>query len=236
VNNPETISAALDAAIGSDPARPLFTFYDDATGERTELSGATLMNWVAKTANMIVDDGGLGYGDRASVGLPPHWQSAAVQLGCWVAGLEVTTGPAHADIAFVDAANVGEEWDAPDRYVLGLHPMGLPMREVPDGYLDFTAEVRSHGDHFAPSRRVQPSDPALPGLTHAEACALATDRGSAWGLAGGRVLINADRHPDPIDWLLTPLVSGSTLVVCRHLDESKVSGRAAAERTTAQLL
>src|SRR6266536_5713875 len=82
----------FDAAVRADPTRPLLTFYDDATGERTELSGATLANWVAKTANLLVDGCGLGPGDRAAVLLPPHWQTAAVLLGCWSAGLVVDTG------------------------------------------------------------------------------------------------------------------------------------------------
>src|SRR5215468_371295 len=69
----------------TDPAQPLITWYDDATGDRAELSGATLANWVAKTANLLVDGGGLGPGDRAAVLLPPHWQTAAVLLGCWSA-------------------------------------------------------------------------------------------------------------------------------------------------------
>ena len=76
-------------AVRRDPTRPLLTWYDDATGERTELSGATLANWVAKTANLLVDGIGLGPGDRAGVSLPPHWQTAGVLLGCWSAGVEV---------------------------------------------------------------------------------------------------------------------------------------------------
>ena len=38
----------------------MLTFYDDATGERTELSAATLGNWAAKTANFVVDEVGGG--------------------------------------------------------------------------------------------------------------------------------------------------------------------------------
>ena len=38
------------------PARPLVTFYDDATGERVELSVATYANWVAKTAGLAQDE------------------------------------------------------------------------------------------------------------------------------------------------------------------------------------
>ena len=48
----------LTQAVADDPARPLITFYDDSTGERVELSVVTFANWVAKTANLLVD--GLG--------------------------------------------------------------------------------------------------------------------------------------------------------------------------------
>src|SRR5262245_25078722 len=95
-----TVVDAFATVIATDATRPLVTYYDDASGERTELSGATLANWVAKTANLLVDGLGLGAradgrsassraGDVAAVFLPPHWQTAAVLLGCWSAGLSV---------------------------------------------------------------------------------------------------------------------------------------------------
>src|SRR3954467_7607018 len=89
----ETIIAAFAAAVRRDPAAPLLTFYDDATGDRTELSGATLDNWVAKTANLLVDGEGLGSGDSVAVLPPPHWQTAAVLRGAWSAGLAADLGP-----------------------------------------------------------------------------------------------------------------------------------------------
>ena len=87
----DTVDSFFRAVVTADPSRPLLTYYDDGTGERTELSGATLDNWVAKTANLLVDGCGLGPGDRAAVLLPPHWQTAAVLLGCWSAGLSLNT-------------------------------------------------------------------------------------------------------------------------------------------------
>src|SRR5947199_6823929 len=97
-----TVPKMLSAAVATDPARPMLTWYDDATGERVELSGATLANWVAKTANLLVDGCGLAPGEAASVRLPPHWQSAAVLLGCWSAGVVVTVG-GPTEVAFADA-------------------------------------------------------------------------------------------------------------------------------------
>src|SRR5438046_8014238 len=103
-----TVPSLFAAIVGKDPSLPFLTFYDDATGERTELSGATLANWVSKTANLLVDGCGLGHGAVAAVRLPPHWQSAAILLGAWTAGLSVTYGAAidaaDADVEFASLA------------------------------------------------------------------------------------------------------------------------------------
>ncbi len=83
-------TALLDPILAADPAGPRITYYDDATGERIELSAVTLANWAAKTANFLSDEFALVPGARVSVLLPAHWQTAAVLLGAWWAGLEVT--------------------------------------------------------------------------------------------------------------------------------------------------
>src|SRR3954447_24204783 len=120
----DTLGGLLADAVAADPARPLLTWYDDTTGERTELSGATLANWVAKTANLLVDGAGLAVGDTATVRLPPHWQTAAILLGCWASGVSITAG-SSADIAFGTGT---QDADAPERYATALHPLALPMR------------------------------------------------------------------------------------------------------------
>ena len=237
----QTIGALFAAAVAIDPARPLLTYYDDASGERTELSGATLDNWVAKTANLLVDGYGLGPGDRAAVLLPPHWQSAAVLLGCWSAGLTVVvdSGPdvvfAAVDVAFAAVERAGEAPAAGDRLALGLAPMALPLRSVPDGFADYVITVRAHGDRYfgAP---VPPATPALDSATQSELCSRAFDRAAALGLGSGdRVLIDAAAHPDPVDWLLAPLAAGATIVLCVHLDPAAVPSRRASERITHDL-
>jgi hypothetical protein len=79
----------LQAELRRDGARPLVTWYDDATGDRVELSVATAANWAAKTANLLGDEHGLDAGD--TVGLDPrtHWLSAVAVLGAWTAGIGV---------------------------------------------------------------------------------------------------------------------------------------------------
>jgi uncharacterized protein (TIGR03089 family) len=222
----QTASSLLGRATAADPAQPLLTWYDDGTGERVELSGLTLANWVAKTANLLVDGCGLGPGDPATVLLPPHWQTAAVLLGCWTAGLSV-----EPDGAVIFATSQVES-AAADRFLLGLAPMGLPMRgAMPAGWLDYVAEVRQHGDHFAPVGPVRTGQPALAGETHAALVARAAGRAGDLGIpAAGRLLIDADEHPDPVDWLLAPLTAGASIVLCKDLAGTARAGRAAAER------
>jgi hypothetical protein len=82
-----------------DPAQPLLTLYDGAA--RVELSGATTANWVAKSANLLVD----GYGGPEQVGLllPLHWQSVALLLAGVTAGARVVVGRDPADLAGCEA-------------------------------------------------------------------------------------------------------------------------------------
>jgi uncharacterized protein (TIGR03089 family) len=220
------------------------TFYDDATGERTELSGATMANWVAKTANMLIDGHGLEQGDLAVVRLPPHWQSAAVLLGCWAAGVAVNlegTARAATMVAFVAAERLYQDGvlAADETFSLGLGPMAAPMHPgPPPGVLDYVVEVRPHGDAFH-GPAVDPDSAALVAadldvpVSHADLVALAAARAAETGLTpGARVLIEAEATPDPVDWLLAPLAGGATVVLCRHLDPARLDARLAAERAT----
>ena len=80
-----TPSELLQSCLRRDSARPFVTWYDDASGERVELSVATVANWAAKTANLLYDE------DIDAVRLSPgsHWLAAVVALGAWTAGVPV---------------------------------------------------------------------------------------------------------------------------------------------------
>jgi uncharacterized protein (TIGR03089 family) len=231
-----TVVRAFTAVTTSDATRPLITFYDDATGERAELSGATLRNWVAKTANLLVDGIGLGPDQRAAVALPPHWLTAAILLGCWSAGLAVDLHDDHrsteerVDVAFASgetyASLAGRTTDV---YALSLAPLGLPFRPGPPaGTLDYSVEVRGYGDHFS-GPPVSPDQAALAdGTTHAALATAALDL----GLSPCRYLIDADAHPDALTWLVAPLLAGASIVLCRHLDHARLPERLASERAS----
>jgi uncharacterized protein (TIGR03089 family) len=236
----DTVGGLFAAAVAADPARPLITWYDDATGERIELSGATLDNWVAKTANLLVDGSGLGLGDRAGVLLPPHWQTAAVLLGCWSAGLTLgeQAQPVEVVFAAADLAAEAAGWPAGDRYALALAPFAAPLREVPDGFVDYVVEVRAYGDRFTPYAPVSGDNVATVSgpTTHADLCGVAGRRAAALGIeSGDRVLVDAAVHPDPLDWLLAPLAVGASTVLCGHLDRARLADRRAAEKVTVTL-
>jgi uncharacterized protein (TIGR03089 family) len=237
MSSPLTLTV-VSALAARDSAQPLVTFYDDATGERTELSGATMSNWVAKTANLLVDGVALEPGEVAAVRLPTHWQTAAVLLGCWTAGLSVdlngsgAAAPAlsRAAVAFVTADAVGRI-DADEIFALALAPLAAPFRSgPPPGARDFVVDVRGHADHFVPVTPVGPGSVALAdGTHHSELVAAAAARGIP---GGARLLIDADTVRDPVTWLVAPLVAESSVVLCRNLDPARLMGRLATERAT----
>jgi len=239
----QTIPAALAAAVRRDPTLPLLTWYDDATGDRTELSGTTVDNWVAKTANLLVDGVGLGPGDSVAVLLPPHWQTAAILLGAWTAGLAVDLGPDPRPVEVFFStparAEAADAWSTDDRYATGLLPLAAPLREVPAGFVDYTVEVRGHGDRFVSAGPVEANDRALAGPveeSHLEVCGTAAERAAELGIKpGDRVLVDAAAYPDAADWLLAPLVAGASIVLCGNLDPAKIESRAQSERVTLRL-
>jgi len=235
----QTVPGALAAALRNDPNGPLLTYYDDATGERVELSAVTLDNWVAKTANMLVDGSGLSTGDPVGVVLPAHWQTAAVLLGALAAGAAVRTGgDGPVDAAFTSAENLpaARALRPAETYLLGFAPLGMPARDVPPGTADYVVEVRAFGDRFVPAAPVAPADTALlypEPVSHADLAARAARHGADAGLyPGSRLLIPVDADPDPVAWLYAPLVAGASIVVCRNASESRLDAIAGDERVT----
>ena len=229
----------LDAALRRDPARPLITFYDDATDERTELSVTTFANWVAKTANLLRDDLGLEPGATAALDLPAHWQAAVWLQACWALGLHVVPAGSVADLtvlAYGGAAPAGSG----EVVALGLGPMGLPRRDAgpPAGTtVDYDREVHGHGDRFVPVGR---PDPAAPALTTADGVMTGADLGAAAEAGpalpdGSRLLVTEPLTtlPAALVALLVPLATAVTAVLCRHLDLSRLPSRVEQERLVA---
>lgn len=237
-----TISAALlDPLMRRDPVGPRITYYDDATGERIELSTVTLANWAAKTANLLRDELGAGPGSRVAVLLPAHWQTAAVLLGIWWIGAEAVFEPepasqaASADIALCTADRLDDADAAAaagEVVVLSLDPFGKPAPGLPVGVTDYATAVRVHGDQIIPERV---PGPALNGRTVGEVLAAAADAAGSRGLTDSdRVLSTAgwDTAEDLIAELLAVLSAGASLVLVANSDSGVLERRRAMEKVT----
>ncbi len=232
----------LRAAMASDATRPFTTFYDDATGERVELSVATFDNWVNKTANLLQDDLSAEPGQRVALLLPAHWQTQVWLMACWSVGLVVVPGGAASDADLVisgpdtlDEARAGTG----ERVALALRPMGARFAEPPAGFLDYAAEVAGHGDRFTPYVAPGPGDPALESegrtYTASELAELGAEAAKSWELGPGDRLLSAlpfTREEGLRAGLLAPLAAGVPVVLCRNLDASALERRISTERVT----
>ncbi|MFJ4810079.1 TIGR03089 family protein [Streptomyces longwoodensis] len=238
----------LRSALAADPARPLVTFYDDATGERVELSVATFANWVAKTANLLQDGMSAEPGDRVALLLPAHWQTAVWLVACSSVGVvaDVAGDPARADlvVAGPDGMEAGRACKG-ERYALSLAPLGRRfVPGPPQGYADYAVEVPTYGDRFVPYAPVDPEEPALivagAEYTGAEIVERARGEAEALGLLGPGSRLLSGRGYDTWEGLsaglYAPLASGGSVVLCRHLDqasEETLTRRIDTERVTA---
>jgi uncharacterized protein (TIGR03089 family) len=248
----EGAPALLPGAEVTDTDRALLTYYDDATGERTELSAVALGGWASRTAGLLHAGCGLGAGSRAAVLLPPHWQTAAVLFGAWAAGVAVSVrlaataglpelGPGAdepPDVTFV-ARNRLDSWledvpDAPHRFVLGLAPAAAALPEVPDGYRDYIAEVGQYTDSLPPYAPIRRTDAAtVDGTSYQEWGSLAQALVTHLDIrSGDRLLVDAAEHEHPVKWLLAPLAAGASVVLCANLDPAAVASRVAVEHVT----
>ncbi len=234
---PNLTDAVLDPLLRADPMGPRITFYDDATGERIELSTVTLANWAAKTANLLRDDFGCGPGSSVAVLLPAHWQTAAVLLGVWWIGAEVVlAGPA--DVALCTADRLDEADDAVDGgevAVLSLDPFGKSAPDLPIGVTDYATSVRVHGDQVSPERN---PGPVLAGHSADDVLASARSSAAARGIsAADRVMSSASwsSADEVVENLLAVFAAGASLVQVANPDLGLLARRRETEKVTREL-
>jgi uncharacterized protein (TIGR03089 family) len=191
-----------------------------------ELSGATTANWVAKTANLLVD--GLGSPGNVGLLLPLHWQTVVLLLAGAATSARVVLAATPAELAgceaaFVLADQAGAALDAGVDEVLALsgHPLGLPAADLPALVVDYAREVPSYADHSG-GPRPGPARVELAGGPVVPLAGLSTD---------DRVLTVLDPSAGAgLSVLLGALTAGASLVLLRAGDGRRV---AAAERVTA---
>lgn len=235
-------SAILDPIMRADPVGPRITYYDDATGERIEVSAATLANWAAKTGNLLRDELGAGPGARVAVLLPAHWQTAAVLFGVWWIGAEVLLGDAapDADIALctadrLDEADAAVAATGGEVVMASLDPFGRPAPDLPVGVTDYATAVRVHGDHLDPERS---PGAALAGSSADEVLALCEKSAAATGLTAADRVWSANDWQTParlIDNMLAVFAVGASLVQVGNPDPDVQARRRESEKVTRAL-
>lgn len=200
-----TPSDLLARQLGADAARPLFTFYDDATGERVELSVATTANWVAKTANFLVDEHGIDVGDVIAIRLPLHWQTAVLLLAGWSAGARIGFDDGPAAVTFVsnDVTATGEVIH------LSLAAMGGDFSRLVAASPDAFAAVSPSGDDVVGSAPID--------LPHGARVLTMLPYDVAAGLGYG---------------LVAPLAVDGSVVMVRNPKLAGLAERAEVERVT----
>lgn len=146
--------------VTQDPGRPRLTWYGD-DGERVELSGAVLENWVNKVTNLLVEEFDAGPGTQVVVDLPTHWRTVIWALAAWRVGATTiftrTDGAEGADTvkepvggkADVVITTRPAAWGGTGGEVVAVALPALARRfdgELPPGALDAASAVMTYGD------------------------------------------------------------------------------------------
>lgn len=192
-----------------DGTLPFLTFYSGE--ERTELSVRSFANWVAKTANLLVDEFDLAPGDRVRLTLaqahPTHWMTLIWTMAAWQAGLTVVDTAADLEVS---GPQVSGTTDGP-AVACSLHPLGLGLTGLPPGWTDFSTAALAQPDEWFGAGPESESEPAwevgerrltFGDLTLVDARA-------------GRVLVSGlrDRWESVRACLLAPLLGGGSTVI-----------------------
>ncbi len=167
-DRPPTDVADLLAGLLREPGRPRLTWYGP-DGERIELSGAVLVNWVNKTTNLLVEEFDAGPGTRVLLDLPGHWRAAVWALATWRAGATAvvpdgdpaTTAPdPGADVVVTARPHA---WPAaPDIVAVALGALARRVDgPLPANAIDGASEVMTQPDTLGPTAPTDPGRAAL---------------------------------------------------------------------------
>lgn len=213
------VPALVRALVAADPGRPRVTWYG-ADGERVELSARVLENWVAKTANMLVEECDAGPGTVVAIDLPPHWRTVVWALATWSVGATPAEPGAHADVVVTAVPRAAPEGGL----VVGVALAALARRFEGEGHVDVddAAEVSTFADSF------DPAGPLDQGELLDEARLAAQDAGWPDGV---RLLVRPGTF-HPVTVVLAALAVDGSLVLCRDEPSDRVAGDEQVTATT----
>ncbi|MCA5892770.1 TIGR03089 family protein [Isoptericola sp. NEAU-Y5] len=189
---PATLSLVV-----ADPGRPRLTWYGD-DGERVELSGAVLLNWVSKTVNLLVEELDAAPGTTVVVDLPAHWRTAVWTLAAWRCGATVVVGAAPGEGSpDVVVTSRPEAWAGARAELVAVALPALTRRfdgDLPSGTIDAAGAVMTYGDviGWAPDAEAEQEALVSPGPEPVPFSALLDDAGRTDAGHGARVLVAGD--------------------------------------------
>lgn len=252
--------ADLLRLITRDPGRPRLTWYGD-DGERVELSGAVLENWVNKTTNLLVEEFDAEHGTRVVLDLPVHWRTMVWASAVWRVGATVVLVPGEraGEAGAIEAVTGSrpdvvvttrpEGWTGSGADLVAVALPALARRfdgDLPPGAVDAASAVMTYGDQPGWLPAVDLGAPALdgtPAVPHAHL--LAAPAGSSTsssvvtttGHAGPRRLVDASAdgpaEREPLLVALRTWAEDGSVVLARTTDPARLRRIASDERVTA---
>lgn len=206
-----------------DPGRPRLTWYGP-DGERIELSGHVLDNWVAKTANLLVEELDCGPGTTVRLDLPPHWRAVVWALAVWRVGAHLSLDPdSPADVAVTSRPGEGDSaartTEARETVVVALPALARRWDgPLPSGAIDAAQAVMTYGDVLGYAPPTEPDAPALTvgGVTVPHRGLVAHARGV--GEAAGPVPVPSADQDGPQRTLVEPGDGDLAPTLLRTLD------------------
>lgn len=157
------VPGLLEALVEADPGRPRLTWYG-AGGERVELSARVLVNWVAKTADLLANECDVEPGDVVQLALPPSWRTAVIALATWCVGAEPSWDGDEGEMlddlepqppAVLVTTADGPVGPAGRVVVVDLPALSRRVEGGPAGALDYNAEVTGRDDVLTVDEQVQ---------------------------------------------------------------------------------
>ena len=150
-------ASVLGPLLAGDPHRPRLIWHGAG---RTELSTASLANWSAKTAGLLVDELGGRPGGVVVWRVRRSWQAVPLLLGSWWAGMVVTdlydeAAESRAVAAFIDD---DDDSGADEVIVASSHPFGLATGEISEYARHVADAVLPQADRFTPRRPAPTAD------------------------------------------------------------------------------
>jgi uncharacterized protein (TIGR03089 family) len=153
----------------SDPAGPRVTFYEDTPGptqgERIELSGKVMANWISKAGNALQDEYDLGPGSVVRLALPPHWRALYWAFAVWSVGATLDlVGEPTADLLICNDPDLAGmlQTGTGDVVLVTLAALArINPGAIPAGAMDEAQELATYGDQFVARAAPAPHDLAL---------------------------------------------------------------------------